>query len=162
MKAAAILSVILLIACLLGIGVLYMTAGMTVESVNVIAVEAATQPDLFNQLRRQVETSSVLGTPYTTQTWLDAPENYQFYTYTIRLRNDCYVTADMIEVQVTPMDGDVLQIGDYSVKQLAARATGDLQATILTTINMHPVRELNVTYYVWGMPFTLKTTYGQQ
>ena len=161
MKAAAIISVILLIVCLLGIGVLYATSGTTVESVGVIAVEAATQPELFNQLRQQVESGSVLGTAYTSQTWLDGAENYQFYTYTLRLRNDCFVPADMIEVQVTPMDGDVLQIGDYSVKQLTARTTGDLQVTILTAIGMHPVRELNVSYYVWGMPFTLKTTYGQ-
>ena len=161
MKAAAIVSVILLIACLLGIGVLYATADMAVESVNVIAVEAATQPDLFSQLRQQVETGSVLGTAYTGQPWLDDASSYQFYTYTIRLRNDCYVTADMIEAQVTPMDGDVLQIGDYTIKQLPARSTGDLQVTILTTVGMHPVREINVTYYVWGLPFSLKTTYGQ-
>ena len=161
MKAAAIVSVILLIACLLGIGVLYATADMAVESVNVIAVEAATQPALFGQLRQQVETGSVLGTAYTSQAWLDDPSNYQFYTYTIRLRNNCFVTADMIEAQVTPMDGDVLQMGDFSVKQLPARSTGDLQVTILTAIGMHPVREINVTYYVWGLPFSLKTTYGQ-
>ena len=161
MKAAAIVSVVLLIACLLGIGVLYATADMAVESIGVIAVEAATQPDLFNQLRQQVETGSVLGTAYTSQPWLDDASNYQFYTYTIRLRNDCFVTADMIEAQVTPMDGDILQIGDYTVKQLPARTTGDLQVTILTAVGMHPVREINVTYYVWGMPFTLKTTYGQ-
>ena len=161
MKAAAIVSVILLIVCLLGIGVLYATTDMAVESVNVIAVEAATQPALFEQLRQQVETGSVLGTAYTSQAWLDDASNYQFYTYTIRLRNDCFVTADMIEAQVTPMDGDVLQIGDYAVKQLPARATGDLQVTILTTIGMHPIREINVTYYVWGLPFSLKTTYSQ-
>ena len=162
MKVAAIVSAALLIACLLGIGVLYGTAGMAVESVGVVAVEAATQLEIFNELRQQVESGSVLGTAYTGQTWLEDASNYQFYTYTIRLRNNCFVTAEMIEVQVTPMDGDVLQIGDYSVKQLAGRSTGDLQATILTTVNMHPVRELNVTYYIWGMPFTLKTTYGQQ
>ena len=162
MKAAAILSVILLIVCLLGVGALYMTSGMVVESVGVIAVEASTQPDLFNQLRDQVASGSVLGTAYTSETWLDAAENYQFYTYTIRLRNDCFVAADMIEAQVTPMDGDVLQIGDFSVKQLNARATGDLQVTILTTVQMHPVREINVTYYVCGLPFSVKTTYGQQ
>lgn len=162
MKAAAIISVVLLILCLLGVGALYATSGMAVESVGVIAVEASTQPDLFNQLRQQVESGSVLGTAYTSQTWLDDASSYQFYTYTIRLRNDCFVPAEMIEVQVTPMEGDVLQIGDYTVKQLTARTTGDLQVTILTAIGMHPVRELNVTYYVWGMPFTLKATYGQQ
>ena len=86
--------------------------------------------------------------------------NYQFYTYTVRLKNSCFLAADMVEVQVTPMEGDVLQIGDTSAKVLAARTTGDIQATILTDINMHAVRELNVTYYMWGLPFTLRTTYG--
>ena len=161
MKALAIVSVVLLIVCLAGVGVVYATSGMAVESVGVIAVEAATQPELFGQLRQQVESGAVLGTAYTNDAWLGDAENYQFYTYTIRLRNDCFVTADMIEVQVTPMDGDVMQIGDFTVKQLPARHAGDLQATILTAYGMHPVRELIVTYYVWGMPFTLKTTYGQ-
>lgn len=161
MKKVAIVSVMLLIVCLAGIGVLYATAEMTVESVGVIAVEAATQPELFAYLRQEVESDSVLGTAFTHQPWLDEAENYQFYTYTIRLKNNCFVTADMIEVQVTPMDGDVLQIGDFTVKQLSARSTGDLQVTILTAVGMHPVRELNITYYIWGMPFTLKTTYSQ-
>ena len=161
MKAFAIISVVVLIACLAGIGALYMTAEMTVQSVSVIAVEASTQPELFAYLRQQVEAGSVLGTAYTSSTWLDQPENYQFFTYTIRLRNNCFVTADMIEAQVTPMDGDVLQVGDFTVKQLNGRSTGELQVTILTALGMHPVREINVSYYIWGMPFSLKTTYSQ-
>ena len=53
-----------------------------------------------------------------------------------------------------------MQLGDFSPKTLPARTTGDIQATILTDIGMHAVREVNVTYYMWGLPFTLRTTYG--
>ncbi len=159
MKYAAIAAVLLLIACLIGVGYLYLTTNVTVEAIGVVAVEASTQPDLFNQLRQQVENQSVVGTAFTTTPLGDA-ENYQFYTYTIRLKNNCFVTADMVEVQVTPMQGDVLQLADEAARALPARTTGDLGATILTDVNMHSVRELNISYYMWGVPFTIRTTYG--
>ncbi len=159
MKYAAIAAVLLLIACLIGVGYLYLTTNVTVEAIGVVAVEAATQPDLFNQLRQQVEDQSVIGTAFTTAPLSDAA-NYQFYTYTIRLKNNCFVTADMVEVQVTPMQGDVLQLADEAARALPARTTGDLGATILTDVNMHSVRELNISYYMWGVPFTIRTTYG--
>lgn len=161
MKAAAMVSVILLIVCLLGVGALYLTADVTVRGVDVVAVEASAQPELFEQLRQQVETGSVQGTPFTRQSWLDDASHYQFYRYTIRLENRCFVAADMIEAQVTPMDGDVLQIGDFSPKRLPGRSSGDLQITILTDIGMHPVREINLSYYIWGRPFFLRTNYTQ-
>ena len=159
MKYAAIFMVLVLIASLVGVGYLYLTANMTVQAVGVAAVEASTQPALFEELARQVENRQVLGTAYTSAPLGDI-ENYQFYTYTVRLRNNCFVTADMVEVQVTPMEGDVLQIGDDTARALPARATGDITATILTDVNMHSVRELNITYYMWGVPFSLKTAYG--
>lgn len=160
MKYAAIFTVILLIASLIGVGYLYLTANVTVEAVGVTAVEASTQAALFEDLRLQQEEHRVLGTAYVSTPLGDAA-NYQFFTYTVRLKNNCFVTADMVEVQVTPMDGDVLQIGDGTAYALPARTTGDISATILTDIRMHAVRELNVTYYMWGVPFTIKTTYGQ-
>lgn len=159
MKYAAIFMVLVLIASLVGVGYLYLTANVTVQAVGVTAVEAPTQPALFEELARQVENRQVLGTAYTSAP-LGGIENYQFYTYTVRLRNNCFVTADMVEVQVTPMEGDVLQIGDDTARALPARATGDITATILTDVNMHSVRELNITYYMWGVPFSLKTAYG--
>lgn len=159
MKYVAIITVLLLIACLVGVGYLYLTANVTVEAIGVVAVEAASQPDMFLNLARQVEDQRVVGTAYTTAPLGDA-SNYQFYTYTIRLKNNCFVTADMVEVQVTPMQGDVLQLADSSARALAARSTGDLSVTILTDINMHSVRELNISYYMWGVPFTIRTAYG--
>lgn len=159
MKYIAILTVLLLIASLIGVGYLYLTSNVTVEAIGVVAVEASSQPEMFERLRQQVESHAVIGTAFTSQPLQDI-SNYQFYTYTIRLRNNCFLTADMVEVQVTPMQGDVLQLADDSARALSARSTGDLGATILTDINMHSVRELNISYYMWGIPFTIRTTYG--
>lgn len=159
MKYIAILTVLLLIASLIGVGYLYLTSNVTVEAIGVVAVEASTQPEMFERLRQLVESHAVIGTAFTSQPLQDI-SNYQFYNYTIRLRNNCFLTADMVEVQVTPMQGDVLQLADDSARALSARSTGDLGATILTDINMHSVRELNISYYMWGIPFTIRTTYG--
>ena len=91
--------------------------------------------------------------------WKD-PSEYVYLTYTLRIRNDCLVPIDMIEVQVVPQTTDILQIGDLSVKSLDAKSEGDLTVQILAPKDTHSVRELIVTYYVWGVSFNLKTTYG--
>ena len=158
MKYFAIVTVLILIVTLVGVGYMYMTANIFAEAVGVIAVEASSQPELFEELRQQVRLGAVIGTPYVAAQELSGAENYQFYTYTVRLRNDCSVPADMIELQVTPMAGDILQIGATADVKLPAGQTADVTATILTDVNMHAIREVTVTYYIWGVPFTMKTT----
>lgn len=158
MKYFAILTVLILIVTLVGVGYMYMTASIAVEAVGVVATDAPSQVTLFEELREQLRLGAVLGTPYVAAQELSDAENYQFYTYTVRLRNNCAVSADMVELQVTPMAGDILQIGSFTDVKLPAKQTADVSATILTDRNMHPIREVTVTYYIWGAPFTLKTT----
>ena len=158
MKYIAILSVLVLIVALIGAGYLYMNASITVEAVSVIATDALSQEDLFNELKNQVRLGAVVGTPYVGEAELHGPENYQFYTYTVRLKNNTTVPADMVELQVTPMAGDILQIGSFADVKLPAGQTADVTATILTDKNMHAIREVSITYYIWGAPFTMKTT----
>ena len=158
MKYFAIITVLILIATLVGVGYLYMNANVFVEAVGVIATDAVSQDELYEDLRDQLRLGAVAGTPYIAATELSGPENYQFLTYTIRLRNNTSVPADMVELQVTPMAGDVLQIGSFEDVKLPAGRSVDATATILTDVNMHPIREVTITYYIWGVPFTMKTT----
>jgi hypothetical protein len=158
MKYFAILTVLILIVTLVGVGYMYMTANIYVDAVGVVATEAANQPMHFAELRQQLRLGAVTGTPFVQAQELADAENYQFLTYTIRLKNDTAVTADMVELQVTPMTGDVLQIGSYHDVKLPAGQTVDATATILTAKNMHPIREVTITYYIWGVPFSMKTT----
>ncbi len=157
MKYVAIFLVIVTLVCGAGVGWLYMNTNVTVDAIGVVAVEASTQEEYFDTLRNQLETGTVEGTQFS-QSTLGTSEQYQFYTYTVRLKNSCYITADMIEVQITPMDGDVMQIGSETTFALPAQSTGDIQATILTDAGMHSVREITITYYMWGLPFSIKTT----
>ena len=158
MKYIAILSVLVLIVALLGVGYLYMNANIAVEAVSVIATDALSQETLFNELKNQVRLGAVIGTPYVGAAELSGPEDYQFYTYTVRLKNNSTVPADMVELQITPMSGDILQIGSSADMKLPAGQTVDATATILTSKHMHSIREVNITYYIWGAPFTMKTT----
>lgn len=158
MKYIAILSVLVLIVALVGVGYLYTTASIVVDAVSVIATDAPSQEALFNELKTQIRLGAVVGTPYISATELSGAEDYQFYTFTVRLKNNSTVPADMVELQITPMAGDILQIGSSTDVKLPAGQSVDATATILTTKNMHPIREVVITYYIWGAPFSMKTT----
>lgn len=158
MKYFAILTVLILIVTLVGVGYMYMNANIYVEAVGVIATDAQSQQALFEELQTQLRLGAVVGTPYTAAQELAGPEDYQFLTYTVRLRNNCSVPADMVELQITPMAGDILQVGSSQDVKLPAGQTVDATATILTGVNMHAIREVTITYYIWGVPFTMKTT----
>ena len=121
-------------------------------------MEASSQPVHFAELRQQLRLGAVIGTPYVAAQELSEAEDYQFLTYTVRLKNNTSVPADMVELQVTPMAGDILQIGAFADVKLPAGQTVDATATILTAKDMHAIREVNITYYIWGVPFTMKTT----
>ncbi len=160
MKAIAILMVIVLVVAVCGVGYLYMTANVSVVAVGMTATEATVQQATFDKLKTDLAQNSLIGTLFQNDTELGEAQAYQFYTYTVRLRNFSMLTCDMVELQVTPREGDVLQMGNEQSKALSAGATGDISATVLTSVESLPVRELIITYYVWGIPFTVKTTYG--
>lgn len=158
MKYLAIFSVLVLLLTLVGVGSLYMTANIYVEAAGVVTTEAAARQETFDSLSEQMRLNAVVGTPYIAAAELGDAEDYQFCIYTVRLCNDCRVPAEMVEVQVSPMAGDVLQVGGAPGVTVPAGGTADATAVILTTAGNHSIREVSVTYYMWGAPFTLKTT----
>lgn len=158
MKRFAIVSVVLLLIALLGVGAMYMTSNVTVIAQGVTALEAYRNYDLFTDLSAQVRAGAVVGTSFVAPQELSSAEDYVFYTYTFRLENNTTLPAEMIEVQITPMSGDILQIGSDQVLTLPAHTISDVTATILTSKDMHAIREANITYYIWGIPFTIRTT----
>ncbi len=160
MKSFAIILIVLCIAALAGVGYLYMTSNVTVTGTGCTASDAADMADTFYALRQGIEKESFTGTLYQVKPQLSEPSAYQFYTYKIRIQNASFLPAEAVEIQVTPMDGDVLQIGDQVRHDLKARSVGDFTATILTTKEMHNVRELKITWYIWGVPFSAKVTYS--
>ena len=161
MKAAAILLVLLVLAALFGVGWLYFNSNLEVTFVNCIADDPVSRQDVFNSLKSSLENGSFVGTVYNSSAGLSSPEDYLFYTWTVRLENKSFLPVNVIEIQVTPMSGDILCIGDPSEHTLSPRRSSELSVTLLTARTMHSVREAVVTWYVWGLPFSVRRTLGR-
>lgn len=159
MKAFAVILIVLVLAAVCAVGYLYLNAGLDVRFVSCIATDGVSQVEFFDDLRSRVENGSFTGTRFTN----DLPgtaDQYQFLTYTVRLDNHSFLNAEVLEIRITPMQGDVLQLETESETDLPAGRQADISATILTDRAMHSVREATVSYYVWGIPFTEKITLG--
>jgi hypothetical protein len=152
--------VALLVLAIAGVGYLYTTARVVVETLGAQAYEAQSQQPTFDDLKRRLENNTVVGTVFKNEPLGDASE-YAFYTYTVRLLNESLISADMVEVQIVPVEKDVLQMGNTAVRSLSSRSKGDFAATILTRRDSGSSREIIITYYIWGKPFTIKKTYGK-
>lgn len=160
MKYVAWILILILVAGIVGVGYVYATAQVVVVATGVSGVAASEHEALFNDYKRRLENGTVHGTVY--QPYLEGEaEDYMFLTYTVRLQNNCFIDADMVEMQVVPWEGlDVLQIGEERPKKLTPRTTGDLSSTVLSKKGNNTVRQVVVTFYMWGMPFTVKETIG--
>jgi len=157
-----VLTIILLIVflALAGLtGYLYLNTNVMVTGIDCAAVDALDQPELFQRLKEQADGGTFAGTPFDISEFGEE-KDYQFFTYTVRLRNDSFVRAEVAEVQVTPMNGDVLQTAAENAVAIPARGRGNVQAVILTKKEMHSIRELTITYYLWGLPFSERVTYS--
>ena len=158
MKYVAWLLMLVLLLAIVGVGYVYVTAQVVAESTMVSFVSAGERADLVEDYRRRLENGTLHGTVFEERIE-GAPEDYLFLTYTVRLRNDCFIAADMVEMQVVPWDGfDILQPGDERARALQPRSRGDLSATVLSRWGTHSVREVVITYYMWGIPFTMRVT----
>ena len=69
-----------------------------------------------------------------------------------------YGAAEEAEIQITPGAGDILQVGETQPVDIPAHETGYVRAVLLTQKDSTSIRELTVTYYIWGLPFTVRTT----
>jgi hypothetical protein len=161
-KALKIVMFVMIALVVLALGVVgyfFLTAKVSVTASGAQGQLASQNTALFDQLKTQLDESSFQGTRFSTDA-LGNAEDYAFITYTVRLSNQCLVPIDMVEVQVEPDAGDVLQIGDISVHSLKSRSVGDITATILTTKNNDAAREVVISYYVWGVSFSIRRAIG--
>jgi len=161
LKFAAIASFSLLLVMVVLVGYLFLTAEVQVVDIQAQGISAANDPAAFEMLKESIRQDTFYGTLYQKPVeWKDASE-YVYLNYTLRVRNNCLVPIDMIEVQVIPQAGDILQVADLQVKSLDLKSEGDLTVKILAPKDTHPIREMMVTYYLWGVSGNIKTVYGQ-
>ena len=159
LKWLMIFMIALVVLSLLLVGYFYATAYVSIAAFKAEGVSAAAQPDRFSEIKTALDQNAFIGTRFSTAPLGEAAD-YALITYTLRLSNQCLVPVDMVEVQVVPDPKDIAQIGDLTVHSLDAKSQGDITATILTAKDSNAIRELIVTYYVWGVSFSIRETYG--
>ena len=112
----------------------------------------------FDTLRTAVARQSLLGTALKTGE-IGPAENYSYYIYTLRLKNNCLVPAEMVEMQISPIEADVLFYGDTREIVIPPGVEKDVWCVLVTEGAPHAVRDIYVTYYLWGHPQEVKFTY---
>lgn len=130
-------------------------------------VPCTEQPAQYDRWASLLSMDAVEGTVFDEKA-LKPMDGMGFLVYTLRVKNNGLLPAEMAEVQVSPEKGDVLAVsGDVSMgkdinegRRIAPGQTETLQLILLTGKDSHAVRTLTLTYYIWGHPFTVKKTCG--
>ncbi|MDD3334568.1 MAG: hypothetical protein PHI98_03515 [Eubacteriales bacterium] len=160
LKIGAIVMASLLVVMLLMLSYLFLTAEVTVTNISSQGIPASDQQASFDSMKAALDQETFIGTVYQKPLEWKEASDYVFLNYSVTVHNGCLVPIDMIQVQVVPQPSDIAQLGDLAVHSLAAKTDGSIQAMILSPKDTHPVREIIVTYYVWGVSFQIKALSG--
>ena len=164
--AAAVLVVLVLIAGALLVFQLVNTT-LQVTPVSAQVIPCRDLESEFRRVQEAVDNRALIGTALQ-QAVPGSASDYSFIIYTLQVENRGFLPADMTEIQVSPLSADMLFYTDGSAQGIVpsitvpAGGSQSLRCILLTRSveGMHAVRDLFVTYYIWGHAFTVKVTYG--
>lgn len=159
-KGLKILAIVFLIVTVAASGVVaygvYMRAPQVVQVVATLTPASQVEA-VFDDTMQQIAEGSFAGKVYADTAALDA-QSSTFVTYTVRLKNNGFLSAEWISLDVTPVAGDILQLAGGGANVLNPGAAGDLDVTILTTQDApQQLREIAVTCYVFGSKVNVYT-----
>lgn len=155
------LAIFLILAVLLVAGVILyglFQARLQVIGKDLQVYSAADVPDWFERDKTAVERSALLGTMIQSGN-LGSAQDYVYHVYTLRVKNTGLVDAEMVELQIAPEAQDVLYYGESGKVDIKAGETRDIWCVLLTEGRSHDVRNIYLTYYLWGNPQEVKFTY---
>ena len=158
MKTAAIVLVILVLAAGGCLGYALFNTDLRVVGKSLEVLPAAQRTAEFDALKTAVQRQSLLGTVLKTGE-IGAAEDYTYYIYTLRLENKCLIPAEMVELQISPIDSDALFYCDTQETVIPAGETRDVWCVLLTRGTPYAVRDIYITYYLWGHAQEVKYTY---
>lgn len=169
MKYAAVFMVIVVAAAAVFGVYVYANTRLQVVSVKLETTSATARESEFSALQTAVDRQALTGTAFADSVTGTASD-YSFFTYTIRLRNNGLIDAEMVEVQPVPANGDVLAYASLEESQansntvIAAGSEQDVWSVVLTSVqnqqNRQVSRSFKITYYIWGMPVSVMAVYN--
>ena len=158
MKTAAIILLVLALAAAGCLGYALFNTNLRVVGKSLEVLPAAQRLAEFDALKAAVERQSLLGTVLKSG-GIGAAEDYSYYIYTLRLENKCFIPAEMVELQIAPIQNDALFYCDTGETVIPPGETRDVWCVLLTQGTPHAVRDIYITYYLWGHPQEVRYTY---
>ena len=158
MKTAAIALIVLVLIVSATLGYALFHTNLQVVAKGMQVIPAQDRPGDFEQLRQAAAQRSLLGTVLTAGE-LGEAQDYTYYVYSLRLKNSGLVPAEMVELQISPIAQDALFYGAAEEIVIPPGETRDVWCVLLTRGAPHPVRDMYITYYLWGHPQEVKFTY---
>ena len=158
MKTAAIvlMALVLLVGGALGWGLFH--TDLRVVAAGLQALPAQDRAGEFERVKEAANQRSLLGTILKDGGVGDAGD-YSFYVYSLRLKNAGLVPAEMVEMQISPAAQDVLFYGAAEETIIMPGETRDVWCVLLTEGTPPAVRDMYITYYLWGHAQEVKYTY---
>ena len=167
MKRAAMLSLVLLLLCGGILVYALINTQLDVHPLPPQVLSASEHQNEFQRLQKAVSNRSLIGTSFTQDVPGDA-DDYNIIIYTVTLSNRGLLPAQMAELSVSPSDNDMLYYTDGSTQgeipdiSVPAGGSATIRCALLTRSNSRQstVRDLFISYYIWGNPFTIRITAG--
>lgn len=157
------LAVFLTVLVLISAGCLYYglsNAHLEVVGKGLQVLPAQERSAQFEALRDAIAKQTMQGTLLNNSPLSDASD-YTYYIYSLRLKNPGLVSAEMVELQIAPTDADILFYGDTEEMVIPAGQSRDVWCVLLTKGTPLPIREIYITYYIWGHPMEMRYTYDE-
>lgn len=157
MKTAAIVLSVLVLIAGAAIGYELFNTALELKGTYVQTFSASEREQEFQSLRNAAEQNAVQGTLLRGTKW-QTSGHYTYHVYTLRLKNSGLLPAEMVEMQVVPIAEDVLFYGETGKIDLAPGEERNLSVVLLSEGQPHEVREIKITYYIWGHAQEVKFT----
>ncbi|HHU03310.1 MAG: hypothetical protein ACOX54_09505 [Christensenellales bacterium] len=162
------IAITLSIIALLLLGVIIYGVVHTRLDIKLVAPTSTPAKELANEFERWTNAhaiGAVQGVVYD-ETPIGSIEDYYFNVYGAEIKNNGLIPARMCEMQISPHKGDVLSYSskvslgkdDNTEISIKPGESATLQLIMLTKSQENEVREITVSYYIWGKPFFIKDT----
>lgn len=157
MKTVAKLLTVLAVLAVLTLAYLRYASNLIVRYNGVTVTSCADYQETFNTIRDYALRGTADVTVFTSAPGL-AAEDYKFVAYTVDVRNLNALSAEWMDLSLSPLEGDLLQVNP-KVTDLAAFNSDTLTVMLLCDRSVtNLTREATLSYYVYGRCYELTLT----
>lgn len=135
------------------------TLKLGTEAVQVSVTPASRNEALLEEMRAGMDNDSLTGRIFSREAIGNA-EDYVFITYTVPVKNMNFLSAEWIELVVSPQEGDIVQVSTGDAQKLPGLSRANLSATVLCRLSEQESAarkpSLEINYFLFGRPYSFE------